>query len=444
MASGGLSFPHFSKPIEIPQDVYLDILSFLDKPSIAVCTLLSHPWRVSAQQELFREIKLRCYDEARSIPNFLAFIESGDAQAVVAHVKTLVVLGRPGGTGGDKVFEMTTYDIHRLLIRFHALQKITLYRVLLHGTPEKSLSLPPLIELRLILSTFLWPQWLEVSEEVLQQSARTFSCGFTDLLKMFPHIGTLVVDRIYVQWDAEHESAARSGRAPPEILIKELGQMLPTSLHPDKLVAYTGRVRDSTSHLRRGDLGIIEFLSALNPIKEVDIEGVAPVDIGGMGAGLRRLTASIDSGFGSDEKPLIYDLASCTNLTSLNVAVPDLVSASCAAAIVSTLVDCPQTTSHLTLEFTRYPWISLSFDNISTMQLLRWDALDKGLAARDGLISFNVIFPHGLTHPEAEYLDWIAEMPHRLPLLHARGSLLVVLKAVDVEMLYKPIEVDWN
>ncbi|TCD62191.1 hypothetical protein EIP91_007249 [Steccherinum ochraceum] len=409
---------HTLSPREIPEDVYQDILSHLDKPSIATCTLLCRHWNVAARQELFREIQLHCYKETKGLPAFLAFIASLQTQAATNNIKTLFVLGRPAHEGGKGVAKMTAHEIHRLLIHLPALQKLTLFRVLLRGTPEPPLPMASLLELRMVLSSFFVPRWLDIPEEMLRQSTENFSCGLIDLLNMFSHIGTLAVDSVYVQWDIESEIVSTIGHSPPSALMNALGRKLSSSLHPDKLVACTGQQQGWTSFCPCGDLEILELLSALNPFKEVHLEGPTTFTnpfLSNWGPDIQRLTVRIDDMFYKDGRLPVFDVGNCTKLASLRVTVPDLWSDNGALAVVNTFVHCPYTTSHLTLEFTPYPWMCWHFRS----NAMDWNALDDGLCAREGLIGFNMIFPHDPFHPQPHYLDWIAKMPTRLPKLHA-------------------------
>lgn len=109
------------------------ILSYIDKPSLSACSVVSHHWRPSAQMWLFRTVYI-FEDRSGDLERFRNLTLSEDSSNVMQHVRELRLLGNHNGA----YLEVAADTVGLFVSKMPALRTLKLGHVFLADCKEIS------------------------------------------------------------------------------------------------------------------------------------------------------------------------------------------------------------------------------------------------------------------------------------------------------------------
>ena len=294
------------QPLSLPRELVDIIVSNMDKADLAVCTLLSHHWRVSALPFLFRTIVVRSCDNSDHWSNaqepqygwnhdhppsdsseFYRFLSSEASSHLRPHVRSLTL------AGDDYTmmhFPLSIFELDNVLNKLPALETLRLRCIELKlvnlFTPHCWSSPRSLQRLQLDDVDLEPPSWVdeEVPSNVGSDRRAGTQCCLVELLNLFSDVQVMEITDVTFGWKGGQTYHGHYLEHPD--LSVAAGSRINATFHCHELIclrqAAFSRIGDVPALLSVG-------LKGLSSLTFEDNEPLCHMLLGAVGAGLEWL-----------------------------------------------------------------------------------------------------------------------------------------------------------
>ncbi|TCD68034.1 hypothetical protein EIP91_011645 [Steccherinum ochraceum] len=436
--------------VSLPRELIDMIFGFLDKPSLIICTLLSHSWHVSAQPYIFHTLTVKDdadEDSEISLEAFQLELQGHFClRSVTYHTQHLSILGLPPGGEAGHVTILQAFEVLIMLQYLPKLRILQLKDIMIWQSPTHVPCPPPFPLDELILDGLGTDLR---NPNVIPGKELDAPSSIVELLNLFGPVRKLTISECDTVRSRDDDTR---GFSPEDLNVPQAQAMA-------KWLAPTFRVREAFVSKRQLSLhepfmhllksgGALEGLETMETDEAME---TASVFLEGIGHTLSHLHLTLDH-YGPTEGEK-YDLSSCSSLTSLHVtAILNSRNsfgtfALQAQMLLHAILHSPPTTRRFTLEFyDDYHEFHTVFDEalntVNNNEKIHWAALDRELAVkRQNVEVVDVVFrwmqrPHehveGVEQPAKYFMSkFMIRLIVRLPKLHTKKLLRWSFAAKD-------------
>ncbi|TCD63155.1 hypothetical protein EIP91_005883 [Steccherinum ochraceum] len=423
-------------PTALPWELVDLIFDHLDKPSLAICTLLCKFYHLSAREKLFHTVTICGATERFNFTNFLTFLWYPSTQGVALFIKELRMSSNAGRDYGS-VHICTPYEIAHIVSKLPSLRTLLLTRLLLRRSEQQWTFPRTLHTLRLSHVFFDVPTWSGLPEfdfePVRLDHTDNLTCGFADLLDLFTSIDTVRLSGVYaadyILWRTFTVRQQGGKYSTPVTLAYLLGKNASKTLRIKRFISENKEPQGSIYEVVLELLMTSHIVDSLEDLYIRDTATNARGLVQAAGKSLRRFHLHFDYGvIGSQAE--WFQLHQCSNLSSLRLTtelvIPLMLPRQFAFSL-GLMDHLPPKVSHFTME-----WVCPRADSqwsefLYQIGTLDWQRMDSVLTdpSRANLVSVNMklINPTGGSNALVEFADEIASIRESLPRLCASNIL---------------------